>query len=219
MESYHVVCPRHALAAGEQVEVRLVPSPPPGTSIYWSTAEKIGMGHTEELAARAVYTAPFVIPPGSPPADIRVGLSGAQTGRVTFVGHVDLLPGSLPLSDACLAPGQSYLQDRGGIVSDEPLFLRVESVVVHMNDPEYPKMAVSRGLTDVVPVKALLCTSGRVLAAYPLMSYDDARQPIEHEPVLTDAAVAIARSREYVPLMKDGAPVANWIHVSVAFRP
>jgi adenosine/AMP kinase len=88
-----------------------------------------------------------------------------------------------------------------------------------MSDPEYPKVAVSRGLTDVVPLRVLLCTSGRVLAAYPLTSYDNNDQPIEHERVLTEAAMSIASSRTFVPLLHDGMPVAGWIHVQVAFRP
>jgi hypothetical protein len=169
-------------------------------------------------AGRAVYTAPFVILPGSPPAEIHVDLSGAQTGRVGFVGRVDLVPSVLPHTADCLAADQTYSPDYGTIVSDGSTILRAEAVVVHMVDPEYPRAAVSRGLTDVVPLRVLLCTSGRVLAAYPQTSYDDNRQPIEHERILTEAAVAIASSRKFAPLLRDGTPAAGWIHVDVFFR-
>jgi hypothetical protein len=217
-EAYHVVCARQAVAAGEQLEVRLEPAPPPGTSIYWRTAQQIGMDPAAPEANRAIYTAPFVIRPGSPPADVRVDLSGPQTGRVGIVGHVDLVPSALPASADCLAPGQTFSPAYGTIEPSSSTITRVEGLVAHMSDPEYPKVAVSRGLTDVVPVRVLLCTSGRVLAAYPLTSYDDNRLPIEHPRVLTEAAVTIASSRTFAPLLQAGRPVAGWIHVQVAFR-
>ncbi len=219
MDAYHVVCARRALSAGEQVEVRLQPAPPPGTYIYWRNAQPIGMSPAADEAGKAVYTAPFVIRPGSPPAEIRVDLSGAQTGRVGFVGRVDLVPSVLPHSADCLGAGQTYSPDYGMIEPDGSTITRAEGVVVHTADPEYPRVAASRGLTDVIPLRVLLCTSGRVLAAYPLTTYDDHRQPIDHERVLTEAAVAVASSRTFVPLLRDGTPVAGWIHVHVAFRP
>ena len=218
MEAYHVVCARRELAAGEQVEVRLEPIPPPGTYIYWRTAQQIGMSPGSPEANRAVYTSPFVIPPGSPPADIRADLSGPETGRIELMGHVALKASALPASQECLAPGQTYSTRYGTIEPDGSTIIRVEGVVVHMGDPEYPKAAVSRQLTDVVPVMVLLCTSGRVLVAYPVTAYDDNRQPIEHDRILTEAAVTIAQSRTFAPLVKDGMPVAGWMHVHVAFR-
>ena len=219
LQAYHVVCARQALTAGEQVEVRLEPAPPPGTYIYWRTAKQIGRSPGSPLAARAVFTAPFVIPAGTPPAEIRVDLSGAQTGRVGFVGRIDLVPSAVPGASDCLAPGQTYSADFGTIGPDGPAIYRVESVIVHMSEPEYPKSAVSRGLTDVVPLSVLLCLDGRVLVAYPLTSYGDDGLPIEHEPILTDAAVTVARSRTFTPLVSDSAPIAGWIQVQVAFRP
>lgn len=218
MDAYHVVCSRQALSAGEQVEVRLEPAPPSGTYIYWRNAQQIGMNPAAAEAGKAVYTAPFVIRPGSPPAEIRVALSGAQTGRVEFIGRVDLVPSVLPLSADCLAADQTYSSDHGTIEPDGSTITRAEGVVVHMSDAEYPKVAVRRGLTDVVPVRVLLCTSGRVLAAYPQTSYDDNRQPIDHERILTEAAVAVASSRTFAPLLRDGTPAAGWIYVDVAFR-
>lgn len=199
--------------------MRLEPTPPRGTYVYWRNAQQIGMNPAADLATRAVYTAPFVIRPGSPPAEIRVELSGPQTGRVGFVGRVDLVPSALSGSADCLASGQTYSAEYGTVEPDSSTVTRAEGVVVHMSDPEYPKVAVSRGLTDVVPLRVLLCTSGRVLAAYPLTSYDNNDQPIEHERVLTEAAMSIASSRTFVPLLHDGMPVAGWIHVQVAFRP
>ena len=219
MQAYHVVFARQALAAGEQVDVRLEPAPPPGTSIFWRNAQQIGMNPASAGAARAVFTAPFVIPAGTPAVEIRVDLSGAQTGRVGFVGRIDLVPSAVPGSGDCLAPGQTYSADYGTLGPEGPPISRAEAVIVHMSDPEYPKSAVSRGLTDVVPLSVLLCTSGRVLAAYLLTSYGDNGLPIEHDRVLTDAAIPIARSRTFAPLLSDGTPIAGWIHVQVAFRP
>jgi hypothetical protein len=219
MQAYHVVFARRALAAGEQVDVRLEPAPPPGTSIYWRNAQQIGMSPASDGAARAVFTAPFVIPTGTPAAEIRVDLSGAQTGRVGFVGRIDLVPSAVPGSGDCLAPGQSYSVDHGTLEPEGPPILRAEAVIVHMSDAEYPKSAVSRNLTDIVPLSVLLCASGRVLAAYPLTSYGDNGLPIEHDRILTDAAMTIARSRTFAPLLSDNTPIAGWIHVQVAFRP
>ena len=56
-QAYHVVCARQALTAGEQVEVRLEPAAPPGTSIYWRNAKQIGMSPVSPVAARAVARA------------------------------------------------------------------------------------------------------------------------------------------------------------------
>src|SRR5262245_29999100 len=149
LSAYHVVVPQKALAAGEQVEVRLEPAPPPGTYIYWRTARSIGMNPIAVEADRAVYTAPLVIPTGSPPADIRVDLSGAQTGRVGFVAHVNLVPSAVVGSADCLAPGQTYSPEFGTIEPQESSISLATGVVVHMGDPDYPKEAVRRGLTDV----------------------------------------------------------------------
>src|SRR5262245_41443788 len=134
LSAYHVVVPQKALSAGEQVEVRLEPAPPSGTYIYWRNA---GVLSGRLYSDDAIYTAPFVIAPGSPPADIRVDLSGAETGRVGFDGHVDLIPSSLPLSDECLGSGQSFSTDHGSIApygstATENYFRRLEEVVVHM---------------------------------------------------------------------------------------
>lgn len=218
--AYHVACARRALSAGDQVEVKLEPAPPPGTRVYWRNAQQVGMNPAAVEACRAVYTAPFVIPAGSPPASIRVDLSGPETGRIGFTGQVDLEPSALPGTADCLGPGQSFSTDYGAIEpSDGQLFSRMEPVIVHMNDPEYPQVAVKRGLTDQVPVLALLCRSGRVLAAHLQNSYSDNREPIEREPALIEAALAITQSRTFAPVLRDGQPVAGWIHVDVAFRP
>src|ERR1041385_6523302 len=158
-QAYHVVCARQALTAGEQVEVRLEPAPPPGTDIYWRDAKQNGRKPASPLAA----------------------------------------------------PGQTYSTDVGTIGPG----YRLESVTVHMSEPEYPKSAVSRGLTDVVPLSVLLCAEGRVLVAYPVTSYGDDGLPIEHEPILTDAAVTVARSRTFTPLVSDSAPIAGWIQVQI----
>lgn len=87
-----------------------------------------------------------------------------------------------------------------------------------MSDPEYPPEGARRGLTDTVPLRVLLCASGRVLAAYPLIAYDNDFQPIEHRGVLADAARTIVTARAFAPVMESGMPAAGWIHVQVAFR-
>ena len=75
------------------------------------------------------------------------------------------------------------------------------------------------GGRTVGPLSVLLCLDGRVLVAYPVTSYGDDGLPIEHESMLTDAAVTVARSRTFTPLVSDSAPIAGWIQVQVAFRP
>jgi len=221
--AYHVVVPQRALSAGEQVEVRLEPAPPSGTYIYWRNAAALSFRSYSDDAHKAIYTAPFVIVPGSPAADIRVDLSGAETGRVGFDGHVDLAPSSLPLSDECLGTGQSFSTDHGslepyGSTATENDFRRLEGIAVHMSDPEYPRVAVIRGLTGTVVVRAVVCKTGRVLAAFLQPASDNDGNLIPFDRVFTDAALAIVLHQTFEPYVENGVALAEWRLVTVDFR-
>jgi hypothetical protein len=88
-----------------------------------------------------------------------------------------------------------------------------------MSDPEYPKVALARGLTDRLTTRALLCKTGRVLAAYYEPTYDNDMNPIEHDRLFVDAATAIVRLRTFEPIQQDGVAMAGWVHVGVVFEP
>jgi len=211
---YHIVLPRRAVSAGEQVELRLVPPPPVGVRVHWSVAS----GATRIWLASAVYRAPYVIPVGTPPAKVNVSLSdpGVRTGATT---EIELVPGSVPEAEDCLGPGQSFSTVLGDIV---PEFAQVDVLpeVIRAVPPEYPKSALARGIEETIMVRALVCRTGRVLGAVALLS--SARggdeQPIPQDPKLVEAALATVRQYEFSPALASGQVIAVWIHVPVAFR-
>lgn len=210
-ETYHIVLPRRAVGAGERVELRLVPPAPPGVRVRWGAASGTGLND-------GIYRAPYVIPAGTSPAPVTVAISGAGI-RASATTEIELLPGSVPGAEDCLGPGQSFSTAVGDI---EPAHAPVDELprLIHTVDPEYPRSALARGIEDTIPVRALLCRSGRVLDAYVLPTYrvlgDD--QPIERDPKLVEAALAAVRQYVFTPGTVSGHPVALWIHIPVAFR-
>jgi hypothetical protein len=216
--AYHIVLSRRALAAGEQIEVRLEPPPPRGTLVDWDGAKRGGADLSSPYSRQAVYTAPFVIPAGTSPAVIRARLSGSEVGRISIVDNVELLPSAVPGTDDCLGPGQTFSTVEGTVVPDWNQAPRLEGVVVNMGDPEYPRGAANRGLTGMIPLRALICRTGHALVAYLETSYDDKMDPIEPDRELANAALAIVRARSFTPLKQGGAEVAGWIEVLVSFR-
>jgi hypothetical protein len=216
--AYHIVSAKHPLSAGEQLALKLAPAPPAGTYVYWRNATSNGSSPGSEFALHAVYTAPFIIPSGAPPAEIRVDLSGRDTGRIGVLETVDLVPSRLPGTEGCLGPGQAFSATSGNI-SGPDYISWLHSVVVHMSDPEYPKVALARGLTDRLVTRALLCKTGRVLAAYYQTTYDDEMRPIAHDQLFVDAATALVSTRTFEPIQRDGVALAGWAHVSVIFEP
>jgi hypothetical protein len=216
--AYHIVSAKRSLSAGEQVALKLEPAPPSGTYVYWRNATSVGSSPRSEFALSAVYTAPFIILSGTPPAEVRVDLSGSDTGRIGFVETMHLMPSALPGAEDCLGPGQAFSTTAGDIAGPDYISWH-HSVIVHMSDPEYPKVALARGLTDRLVTRALLCKSGRVLAAYYQTTYDTDMNPIKHEQLFVDAATAFVRGRTFEPIRQDGVAIAGWVHVGVIFEP
>ena len=167
-----------------------------------------------------VYRAPYVIPPGTPPARVTAGFSGAGI-RASATTEIELLPGSVPGAEDCLGPGQSF----STVMADvEPDYMHLDELpqLIQSVEPEYPRSAFARAVEDTIPIKALVCRSGRVLDAYALPSYrgivDANAQPIERDPKLVEAAVAAVRQYVFSPGRVGGQAVALWVNTAVAFR-
>ncbi len=210
---YHIVLARRALSAGEEIEMRLLPPVPRGVFVSWPTASG-----TDQLIYSAKYRAPFVIPPGTPPARVSVGIS-APGWKTTVTEEIELLPSSVPGAEDCLGPGQSFSTAAGTIVPEyTPADVLPE--VVHSVAPDYPRSDWARGIEGTVPVRALLCRTGRVLAAYVLPRYarPGVLEPIPLDPKMAEAAVAAVRQYVFTPAIKSGQPMATWIDVPVPFR-
>jgi hypothetical protein len=215
-DAYHIVLAKRALAAGESVELRLVPPPPEGVRVnYGMTIGSSGYGFADRI-----YRAPYVIPPGAPPVQVHAGFS-ATGFRVSATAEIELLPGSVPGATDCLGPGQSFSAGFGDI---EPSYLYLDDLptLSHSVQPDYPRSTFVRGVEDTIPVKVLVCRSGRVLDAVALVSYPNPitanPEPIERDPKLVEAALAAARQYIFRPGMIGGQPVAVWVVTAVAFR-
>lgn len=67
-DAYHIVVPKHAVEAGEHLQLRLEPKPPEGMRVDFSVRSgQQGIGLLTD-----VYRAPFVIAPGTGPVEISV---------------------------------------------------------------------------------------------------------------------------------------------------
>jgi outer membrane biosynthesis protein TonB len=89
-------------------------------------------------------------------------------------------------------------------------------------EPEYPRSAFARGIEDTIPIRVLVCRSGRVLDAWALPSFrgfptPDA-EPIEYDPKLVEAALAAVRQYVFSPGIVGGNAVAVHVETQVAFR-
>lgn len=210
---HHIVFSRNAASAGEQVEMRLLPPVPPGVRVTWPVA-----AGTTRLIYSARYRAPYVIPAGTPPAVVSVGISGAE-GRTTVSAEITLLPSSVPGAEDCLGPGQSFSTTAGTIVPDY-MFADELPELIHSVPPDYPRSDVVREIEDTIPVSALVCRSGHVLDAVALDSYVKVGdlQPIPHDPKMVEAAVAAVRQYVFKPATVSGQPIATWVHVPVRFH-
>ena len=208
--TYHIVLARQAVRAGEQVEMKLLPPVPPGVRVMWPEAA----GKTN-LIYSAIYRAPYVILPGAPPVSISVGISGAGI-RTSASTEITLLPSSMPGSEDCLGPGQSFSTTSGTIVPDYT-FADELPELIHTVPPDYPRSAQARGIKDTIPVIALVCRTGHVLDAYSPPSYVNVGdlQPIQHDPKLVDAAIAAVRQYVFKPALKSGQAIAVWVTTPV----
>ena len=203
--AYRVVLPRRVLGAGESVELKLVPPAPVGARITGVSPD-------------GIYRAPYVIHPGAPPVQVSLGFSHAGV-RVSATTEIELIPGSVPGAEDCLGPGQSFSTRVAGI---EPDYLPVDELpeLIQRVEPEYPRSAFVRGIEDTIPIRALVCRSGRVLDAYLVPSFVDRgdTQPIERDPKLVEAAIAAVRQYVFKPGLVSGQAVALWVGTPVAFR-
>ena len=214
--AYHIVLSRRALGAGESVELQLVPPPPAGARVNYSTMNgAAGIGLQD-----GIYRAPFIIAPGTPP--VRVTASFSEAGvRATVTTEIELVSGSVPGAEDCLGPGQSFSTVTAGI---EPSYLYLDElpVLIHSVEPEYPRSRLARAIEDTIPVRALVCRSGRVLDAFFIPSFRGPvtanPQPIERDPMLVDAALAAVRQYVFSPGRLQGQAVAVWVDTVIIFR-
>ncbi|MEO5618063.1 MAG: hypothetical protein ABIS67_09845, partial [Candidatus Eisenbacteria bacterium] len=89
--------------------------------------------------------------------------------RASATTEIELVPGSVAGTEDCLGPGQSYSTVTAGIL---PEYTPVDELIqlIHHVEPEYPRSASARGIEDTIPVRALVCRTGRVLDAHALPS-------------------------------------------------
>jgi hypothetical protein len=211
---YHIVVPRQALRAGESVELMLLPPVPPGVRVNWIEAT----GKTN-LIYSATYRAPYVIPPGTPPVTVGVGISGEGI-RTSVSTQITLLPSSVAGCEDCLGPGQSFSTTSGTLVPDNPGSVDEPPELIHRVDPAYPRSAEARGIEEGIVLRALVCRTGRVLDAYALPSFAHIGdlQPIEKDPKLVEAAIAAVRQYVFKPAIKSGQAIAVWVGTVVKFQ-
>src|SRR2546426_717764 len=131
---YHIVLPRRAITAGERITLRLAPPPPTGVRLlWWVQEETAGTG----LQPYGVYTAPYIIPAGTPSAKVTAALTGSGIKK-SVQTEIQLVPGSLPGAEDCLGPGQVFSTvtvgfDSGITLPSSPVGL------IHRVDPDYPR--------------------------------------------------------------------------------
>ena len=214
-EAYRIVFAHRAARAGDRVELRLSPPAPSGVRVNWS----IGPGATRPELRSGVYLAPYVIPTGTPPARLNVGLSGPGF-RASASAEIELEPGSVPGADACLGPGQSYSTTGAGI---EPEYTRLDVLpgLIQRVEPVYPRSAFVRGVADTLAIRALVCRTGRVLDAVALPRYRDTLDPapIDEDPKLVEAALTAVLHYVFNPGTAGGQAMAAWVNIGVVMHP
>ena len=209
---YQLVLSRKSLSAGERIEIGLIPPVPPGVRVSWREA----MG----TARSAIYRAPFVIPPGTPPVAVTAVISGPGV-RTSAVTLITLVPGSVAGAGDCLGPGQSYSTTSGTIVPEYRPPNEIPELI-HSVAPEYPKSALTRGTTETILLNALVCRSGHVLDAYPMLlrrGDNGNLDSVQQDPNVVEAALAAVRQYVFKPALVNGAPIAIWVTVSVRVGP
>jgi hypothetical protein len=205
--TYHVVSHGRPVHAGDHVELRILPAPPPG--VLQAIAVTTAGGRTTSLVGP--YRAPYVIPVGSAPVEVTAILAGEGWQREAKA-TLELVPGELSGSDDCLGEGQAFVPEYGDItgsagdLSDMPRILRTAA-------PLAP--AGRGGFAGTVIVRTLVCRSGQVLDAYVPPAYRDPRGAlIARDPALVEAAIAAARRHVF-----GRGRAAAWFELPIAFRP
>jgi len=214
--AYHLIVPHRAVGPGERVELKLEPPPPVGVRVVWGV---FGLSNRMAGLSLPLYRAPYVIPPGTPPA--RVGASfSVQGARVDVTAEIELRPGNWPGAEECLGPGEAFSTVWGDIELTGNFYVDTLPELIRRVDPVYPRSAFVRGIEDTIIANALVCKSGHVLDAYPVPRYHDRNdsEPIKDDTKLVDAAIAAVRQYVFRPAKSYGQPVAVWVAVRVMFR-
>ncbi len=205
---YQITLTRKSLSAGESVEIGLIPPLAPGLRISWFGTNQ-----------SAIYRAPYVIPPDTPPVIVGAGISGHGV-RTGVSAQILLIPSRFPGADDCLGPGQSWSTTSGTFQPDVGLVDELPEAIVKV-PALYPHSALLRGQRETILVQALVCRTGRVLDAYApqrigLPPNRDRPQP---DPALVTAALAAARQWVFKPALVAGQPIATWVAIPVVVAP
>jgi hypothetical protein len=161
------------------------------------------------------FRAPYLIPPGTPPVRVVATITGPGIKLTTPEEQIELAPSAVPGAADCLGPGQTFTALPPGL---QYVFLDQLPTVLHRVEPEYPRSAFVRGITDTVIIGAILCRNGRVLDAYAVHAIRDTGEPVENDPKLVAAAIDAVRQWIFQPGMSHGQAVACTMMVPVAFR-
>ena len=93
---------------------------------------------------------------------------------------------------------------------DEFVPVEVQPEMIFQQQPEYPRIAKSAGLTGLVWVKALVDKEGNVRQA--MVGKSCGTQALD------DAAVAAAYKNKFKPAIQNGRPIALWVTYKVEFK-
>ncbi len=212
-DSYHIVLPRRAAGAGERIQLRVSPPPPPGVRVnWWIRSGAAGIGFLG-----GVYRAPLVIPAGTPP--VRVSVTFWPGPRIDASTEIELLPGSVAGAEECLGPGQSFSTVTADLATGD-VQLDVLPQLLQGAEPDYPARDRARGIEDTLAIGALVCRSGRVLDAVLRPRFRDRRdpEPVPSDPQMAQAALDAVRRYVFSPGMSAGQPVAVWVENVVIFH-
>jgi hypothetical protein len=159
-----------------------------------------------------------LIPVATPPALISVSLSGAGV-KTLVTTEIELLPGSVAAAADCLGPGQSFSTIVADILPHSESFDESPSILQRV-EPVYPRSAFVRGHEDIIPVRTLVCRTGRVIDAYVPPAYLDAdgEMPVARDPKLVEAALTAVRQYVFRPAIVSGQPIAFWIDIPISFH-
>ena len=210
--AYEIVLSRPAAAAGDHIEMTLSPPAPRGIRVKWF----VGSGASGLGLDQPVYRAPYRILPGAPPVTVSAAFtSGGANTLVT--AEIELVPGFLPAED-CLGPGQEFSSVIGDIEPNYSQFDELPKILERV-EPQLARGAGRRGVRDTIPVRALVCRSGRVLDAVVPPIYRDPQdaRPIQRDARLVEAAVAAVRQFVFKPAEVAGQPIAFWVNVPIVF--
>lgn len=213
--SYRLQLSRRIALAGEHVELKLSPPAPRGIRVKWF----VGSGERGLELDQPVYRAPYLILPATPPVTVSAAFSdGGRNTLVTAV--IELQPSDLEATEDCLGPGQQFSSVVGDIEPNYSEFQEPPKILERV-EPQLAQGVPARGVRDTIPVRALVCRSGRVLDALVPPIYRDPGdpRPVERDERLVEAAVSAVRHFVFKPAVVAGQPIAFWVNVPIVIRP